>query len=246
MAGHYMHYSDPGDLYQTLKYNADALKLIQWVSPSPMPVGTSQTAASYGSSILATSTNRATTTSQIPLTSSATRASISSTCKFSVAATRFIELMVSSGLACNNEVTYITFNSGYDFGHLIKPSRGRLSLEASRGCIGDLIRRQSLSRPLFAPHPNTSRCRLPESTGPKFLTNQLFFLLHGWNPFNPFPGSSPIPTRIGCKKMFTCDTYRGSLDGLVSEHCPCPVLTVGLAVDDTLDHHIDGFLCRRF
>ncbi|CAA0831831.1 Peptidyl-prolyl cis-trans isomerase FKBP20-2-chloroplastic [Striga hermonthica] len=37
----------------------------------------------------------------------------------------------------------------------------------------------------------------------KIPHQSLFFLLHGRNPFNPFPGSSPIPARIGCKKMFT-------------------------------------------
>lgn len=52
--------------------------------------------------------------------------------------TRFAELMMSSGLVCNDAVTYITFHSGYDFGYLIKALKG-CELPGTRGEFHELL-----------------------------------------------------------------------------------------------------------
>ncbi|XP_051150424.1 probable CCR4-associated factor 1 homolog 9 [Andrographis paniculata] len=128
---HHHHHTDPTDHYQTLKSNADTLKLIQ--------VGITL-ADSFGNlpdiglndycfiwefnfrDFDVMHDDHA--PSSIDLLSKQ-GINFESNIRHGVSTYRFAELLISSGLLCNDNVTYITFHSGYDFSYLIRAITGQ-------------------------------------------------------------------------------------------------------------------------
>ena len=51
--------------------------------------------------------------------------------KFGVSIVRFAELMMFSGLLCNNNIQWIAFHSAYDFGYMVKILSQRFFLYAT-------------------------------------------------------------------------------------------------------------------
>ncbi|GAA0148769.1 mRNA polyadenylation factor [Lithospermum erythrorhizon] len=122
---------DPFDHYQTLKSNVDALKLIQ--------VGITLTDEFGNLPDLGLNNNRfiwefnladfdLVNDDHVPASIDLLRQqgiNFDKNRKDGIKCSRFGDLMMSSGLVCNDYVTYVTFHGAYDFGYLIKTLTGR-------------------------------------------------------------------------------------------------------------------------
>lgn len=135
----------PADLYKTLKSNVDALKLIQvgiTLSDSHGNFPDLGSPDTYYIWEFNFSDFDVTRDEHAPGSIDLLRhqgVNFEKTRVYGVEASRFAELMMSSGLVCNDDVSYITFHSAYDFGYLIKALTGRF-LPGELGEFMELLR----------------------------------------------------------------------------------------------------------